>query len=141
MQKKLFLSEIKIYSHENLSIFFNNPYIQPVLPSCISMKKFTSLKDELNNASKQNELLRQENLRLQTAATEMESANRQFNERNRNLTARLDEALYDLNAQKQKTASFERTIDQLNRQMESLKKAVLQKLKTCWKSCILPGSI
>jgi chemotaxis protein MotB len=93
-----------------------------LLPSCISMKKFTSLKDELNNASNQTELLRQENLRLQTAATEMESANRQFNERNRNLTARLDEALYDLNAQKQKTASFERTIDQLNRQMESLRK-------------------
>jgi len=90
-------------------------------PSCVSMKKFTNLKDELNNASKQNELLRQENLRLQTAATEMESANRQFNERNRTLTARLDDALYDLNAQKEKTASLERTIGQLNRQMESLK--------------------
>jgi chemotaxis protein MotB len=90
-------------------------------PSCVPMKKFTSIKDELNNASKQNELLRQENLRLQTANTEMESANRQFSERNRNLTARLDEALYDLNAQKQKAASLERNIDQLNRQMESLK--------------------
>jgi chemotaxis protein MotB len=92
-----------------------------VLPSCISIKKFTGLKDELNNASKQNELLRQENNRLQTASTELESANRQLNESNRNLSGRLDDALYELNAQKQKTASLDRTIDQLNRQIESLR--------------------
>jgi cell shape-determining protein MreC len=59
-----------------------------LFPSCVSMKKFTGLKDELNNASKQNELLRQENVRLQTMATELESVNRQLNDRNRSLSTK-----------------------------------------------------
>jgi chemotaxis protein MotB len=92
-----------------------------VFPSCVSMKKFTGLKDELNNASKQNELLRQENVRLQTMTTELESVNGQLNERNRSLNTKLDDAMFELNAQRQKHESLERNIDQLNRQMESLK--------------------
>jgi hypothetical protein len=102
LQKKLFLSEFKIYDDEKRPIFVNNPYYQ-CFPSCVSMKKFTGLKDELNNASKQNELLRQENVRLQTMTTELESVNRQLNERNRSLNTKLDDAMFELNAQRQKT--------------------------------------
>ncbi len=92
-----------------------------LFPSCVTMKKFSGLKDELDNVSKQKEQFRQENVRLQTVTTELESVNRQLNERNKNLNTKLEEAYYELNAQKQKNGSFERNIDQLNRQMESLK--------------------
>jgi chemotaxis protein MotB len=92
-----------------------------IMPSCVTMKKFTGLKDDFNRASNQNELLRQENIRLQTSNTELESINRQLQERNRNLSTTLDETMFEFNAQKQKTVSLERNIGQLNRQMESLK--------------------
>ncbi len=92
-----------------------------LFPSCVTMKKFSGLKDELDNVSKQKEQFRQDNVRLQTVTTELESVNRQLNERNKNLNTKLEEAYYELNAQKQKNGSLERNIDQLNRQMESLK--------------------
>ena len=92
-----------------------------MLSSCVSSKKFGNLQQKYNDTARENEILRQDNVRLQTYVTEFGSANRQFAEKNKELTQRLNEALYDLNAQNQRNASLQKNIDQLNRQMEMLK--------------------
>ena len=92
-----------------------------MLSSCVSSKKFGNLQQKYNDTARENEILRQDNVRLQTYVTEFGSANRQFAEKNKELTQRLNEALYDLNAQNQRNASLQKNIDQLNRQMEMFK--------------------
>ena len=89
--------------------------------SCVSMKQFTDVQDKLKNATLENELLKQSNLRLETANKELESSNKQVTERNKDLSAQLEEALYNLNAQKQKYAGLEIDMQNLNRQLDILK--------------------
>jgi chemotaxis protein MotB len=60
-------------------------------------------------------------MRLETANRELESANRQLTERNKDLNSQLEEALYNLNAQKQKYAGLEIDMQNLNRQLDILK--------------------
>ncbi len=89
--------------------------------SCVSMKQFTDVQDQLKSATQENELLKQSNMRLETANRELESANKQFAERNKDLNTQLEEALYNLNAQKQKYAGLEIDMQNLNRQLDILK--------------------
>ncbi|MEE4284933.1 MAG: OmpA family protein [Mariniphaga sp.] len=89
--------------------------------SCVSMKQFTDVQDKLKNATQENEVLKQSNMRLETANRELESANRQLTERNKDLNSQLEEALYNLNAQKQKYAGLEIDMQNLNRQLDILK--------------------
>ena len=89
--------------------------------SCVSMKQFTDVQDKLKSATQENEVLKQSNMRLETANREFESANRQLTERNKDLNAQLEEALYNLNAQKQKYAGLEIDMQNLNRQLDILK--------------------
>jgi chemotaxis protein MotB len=89
--------------------------------SCVSMKQFTDVQDQLKSATQENEMLKQSNLRLETANRELESANKQLAERNKNLNTQLEEALYNLNAQKQKYAGLEIDMQNLNRQLDILK--------------------
>jgi chemotaxis protein MotB len=89
--------------------------------SCVSMKQFTDVQDKLKNATQENEVLKQSNMRLETANREFESANRQLTERNKDLNTQLEEALYNLNAQKQKYAGLEIDMQNLNRQLDILK--------------------
>jgi chemotaxis protein MotB len=93
-----------------------------ILSSCVSMKKFTDVEDKLRNATQQNEQLRQKLSRAETSNTELESNNRQLSEKLKNMTKQVEEALYDLNVQKQKNASLEKTIESMNQQLESQKK-------------------
>jgi chemotaxis protein MotB len=85
------------------------------------MKQFTDVQDKLKNATQENEVLKQSNMRLETANRELESANRQLTERNKDLNSQLEEALYNLNAQKQKYAGLEIDMQNLNRQLDILK--------------------
>lgn len=91
------------------------------LSSCVSMKKFTDVQDKLNNATKQNEQLRQSVSRLETANTELESMNSQLSEKVKSLSAQLEEAVYDLNIQRQRNVSLEKSIESLNQQLEAQK--------------------
>ncbi len=90
--------------------------------SCVSTKKFNDVQNRLNNAALENDQLKQRVSRLQTANTELESTNRQLSEKIKNLSAQLEEALYDLNVQKQRNASLEKSIKDLNEQLELQKK-------------------
>ncbi|WP_372948437.1 OmpA family protein [Mariniphaga sp.] len=92
-----------------------------MLSSCVSTKQFTDVQDKLKSATQENEVLKQSNMRLETANRELESANRQLTERNKDLNAQLEEALYNLNAQKQKYAGLEIDMQNLNRQLDILK--------------------
>lgn len=89
--------------------------------SCVSMKQFTDVQDQLKSATQENEVLKQSNLRLETANRELESANKLLAERNQELNTQLEEALYNLNAQKQKYAGLEIDMQNLNRQLDILK--------------------
>ncbi len=89
--------------------------------SCVSMKKFTDVQDELQSTRQEAELLKQSNMRLETANREFESANKNLRDRNKDLNAQLEKALYDLNAQKQKYAGLEIDMQNLNRQLDILK--------------------
>ncbi|MGC9352459.1 MAG: OmpA family protein [Mariniphaga sp.] len=89
--------------------------------SCVSMKQFTDVQDQLKSATQEVEVLKQSNLRLETANRELESANKQLAERNKDLNTQLEEALYNLNAQKQKYAGLEIDMQNLNRQLDILK--------------------
>lgn len=89
--------------------------------SCVSMKQFTDVQDKLKNATQENEVLKQSNMRLETANRELESSNKQLAERNKDLNTQLEEALYNLNAQKQKYAGLEIDMQNLNRQLDILK--------------------
>jgi chemotaxis protein MotB len=89
--------------------------------SCVSTKQFTDVQDKLKNATQENEVLKQSNRRLETANRELESANRQLTEKNKDLNAQLEEALYNLNAQKQKYSGLEIDMQNLNRQLDILK--------------------
>jgi chemotaxis protein MotB len=92
-----------------------------LLSSCVSMRKFTDMQDQLKNANQEIGVLKQSNNRLETANRELESTNRQLTERNKNLTSQLEEARYDLNLQKQKMAGLEIDMQNLNRQLDILK--------------------
>jgi chemotaxis protein MotB len=92
-----------------------------LLSSCVSMKKFTDVQDQLKNVNQEIGVLKQSNLRLETANREFESTNRQLTERNKNLTSQLEEAHYELNLQKQKMAGQDIDMQNLNRQLDILK--------------------
>lgn len=91
------------------------------LSSCVSTKQFTDVQDKLNQVSQENETLKQSNTRLETANRELESAHQRLTERNKDLNARLEDAFYNLNAQKQKYAGLEIDMQNLNRQLDILK--------------------
>lgn len=89
--------------------------------SCVSTKQFTDVQDQLKNATQENEVLKQSNMRLETANRELESRNKQLFEKNKDLNSQLEEALYNLNAQKLKYAGLEIDMQNLNRQLDILK--------------------
>lgn len=89
--------------------------------SCVSMKQFTDVQDKLKTATQENEVLKQSNMRLETANRELEGANQRLTERNKDLNNQLEDALYNLNAQKQKYAGLEIDMQNLNRQLDILK--------------------
>ncbi len=92
-----------------------------MLSSCVSTKQFTDVQDKLKSATQENEVLKQSNMRLETANRELDSTNKNLQDRNKDLNVQLEEALYNLNAQKQKYAGLEIDMQNLNRQLDILK--------------------
>jgi chemotaxis protein MotB len=89
--------------------------------SCVSMKQFADVQDDLDRALQQNESLKQSVKRLETANRELEGTHESLTARNRELNARVEELLYDLNLQKQKNDGLRIDMQNLDRQLEILK--------------------
>jgi len=89
-----------------------------MLSSCVSMSRFSETRDRLEA---QNHELSQLNAKLDTENTELKSVNNILSEKNRDISARLESALYELNTQKQKSDFLEEEQKRLNREMDLLK--------------------
>jgi len=89
-----------------------------MLSSCVSMSRFSETRDRLEA---QNHELSQLNAKLDTENAELKSVNNILSEKNRDISARLESALYELNTQKQKSDFLEEEQKRLNREMDLLK--------------------
>ncbi len=98
--------------------------------SCVSTRQFADVQEKLKTLTGENETLKQSNQRLETANREFESANAQLTERNKKLNAQVEEALYDLNVQKQKYAGQEIDMQNLNRQLDILRAGSTSEIET-----------
>jgi len=92
--------------------------IMVMLSSCVSMSRFSETRDRLEA---QNHELSQLNAKLDTENAELKSVNNILSEKNRDISARLESALYELNTQKQKSDFLEEEQKRLNREMDLLK--------------------
>lgn len=120
MTKKVILAEIKSLKMKTIKLLlFATALI--VSASCVSTKQFADVQERLKQASSDNEVLKQSNMRLETANREFESANQLLTERNKDLNKQLEDAFYNLNAQKQRYAGLEIDMQNLNRQLDILK--------------------
>lgn len=91
------------------------------LSSCVSMKQFNEVQDKVKTLSAENEQLKQAKIVLEARNAELKSRNEQLSERNEGLEAQLEEALYNLNVQKQKVESLQEEQASLNRQLDAMK--------------------
>ena len=85
------------------------------LTSCVTMNRFNDVQNQLRTASQENELLKQ---KLETANLEYSGTQQQLNDRIKKINLELENALYDLNLEKQRTAILERDIQGLTNQLE-----------------------
>lgn len=92
-----------------------------LLSSCVSMKQFNETQDKLNTFTRENNQLKKSNTEMATANRELKSTNNQLIKKNQNLSAQLEEALYELNIQKQNAAVLKEQQNRLNDQLEMLK--------------------
>lgn len=109
---------MKIFKTSHIITFF---FAILLLSSCVSMKNFTDLQNRLTMADQEVESLKQSVHRLETANREYEGVNRNLTERNKVLNDQLEEALYNLNAQKQINAGQDVGMQNLRRQLDILK--------------------
>ncbi len=99
-------------------LFFSGLFF---LSSCVSMKQFNEVQDRVKTLTQENERLTQDKIDLEAANTELKSLNKQLSEKNDDLEARLEEALYNLNLQKQKVESLQKEQANLTQQLDLLK--------------------
>lgn len=92
-----------------------------LLSSCVSMKQFNEVQDKMKTLSAENEQLKQAKIGLEARNAELKSRNEQLEERNENLESQLEEALYNLNVQKQKVESLQEEQASLSRQLDAMK--------------------
>ena len=88
-----------------------------ILSSCVSVKEFNETKDRLTT---ENELLKRNKMELEAANSEFKSRVEQLNVQNKEIRSQLEEALYDLNVQKQNNSALKKDIDDLQNQIEAL---------------------
>jgi chemotaxis protein MotB len=85
------------------------------------MKQFNEVQDKMKTLSAENEQLKQAKIGLEARNAELKSRNEQLEERNENLESQLEEALYNLNVQKQKVESLQEEQASLSRQLDAMK--------------------
>ena len=91
------------------------------LSSCVSTKQFNEVQEKMKSLSAENEQLKQAKINLEAANAEFRSRNEQLSDKSEDLEARLEEAFYNLNVQKQKTESLRKEQASLSRQLDALK--------------------
>lgn len=91
-----------------------------LLSSCVSMKQFKETQGKLRNYALENEQLKQDKIALEATKTELESKVEQLITQNKELSSQLEDALYDLNIQKQKNNSYEKDVAELRKQLDVL---------------------
>ena len=99
-------------------LFFSGLVV--VLSSCVSMKQFKETQEKLRNYALENEQLKQDKIALEATNTELKSRVEQLLAQNKELSSQLENALYDLNVQKQKNNTFEKDVDELRKQLDVL---------------------
>ncbi len=87
-----------------------------LLSSCVSMKQFKDVQSKLNA---ENEQLKRERMDLETTNAELKSRVDNLTAKNKELQSQLEDALYDLNKQKQNNATLQKQMDDLQQQMEA----------------------
>ncbi len=87
-----------------------------LLSSCVSMKQFKDVQSKLNA---ENEQLKREKMDLETTNAELKSREDNLTAKNKELQSQLEDALYDLNKQKQNNATLRKQMDDLQQQMEA----------------------
>lgn len=90
------------------------------LSSCVSLKQFNESKNRLSNSMAENERLKQNNMVLEAAKTELESRVKLLTTQNKELRTKLDQALYDMNIQKQNNNSLTKEMADLQHQLDIL---------------------
>ena len=91
------------------------------MSSCVSTKQFNEVQDKVKSLTAENEQLTQAKINLEAANAELRSRNEQLSDINEDLESRLEEALYNLNVQKQKVESLRKEQASLSRQLDALK--------------------
>ncbi len=87
-----------------------------LLSSCVSMKQFKDVQSKLNA---ENEQLKREKVDLETTNAELKSRVDNLTAKNKEFQSQLEDALYDLNKQKQNNAALRKQMDDLQQQMEA----------------------
>jgi len=98
-------------------------FIIAVIPltSCVSLKKFNETSERLNNLARSNEEMKQAIAKLEIANKEISNANGILSEKNKELTGRIEEYMYELNLQKQKNDALVAQKDVLLRELDMIK--------------------
>ena len=91
------------------------------MSSCVSTKQFNEVQDKVKSLTAENDQLTQAKINLEAANAELRSRNEQLSDINEDLESRLEEALYNLNVQKQKVESLRKEQASLSRQLDALK--------------------
>src|SRR6056297_2778692 len=92
-----------------------------LLTSCVSMKQFNAVQDKVETLTAENDQLKQAKISLKARNAELKSRNEQLSDKNNDLESRLEEALYNLNVQKQRVESLQKEQASLSRQLDALK--------------------
>ncbi|NCB09293.1 MAG: hypothetical protein EOM73_14150, partial [Bacteroidia bacterium] len=87
------------------------------LSSCVSMKKFNDIK---NNLTTENEQLKRNQMQLEANATELGSRVEQLGAQNQDLRKQLDDALYEMDLEKRNKTALEKEITDLQNQLKAL---------------------
>lgn len=88
--------------------------------SCVSLKQFNEIQDKVRDYALENEKLKKAEMENKAAIAELSSKVEQLDLKNKQLQEELEEALYNLTVQKQKTGALEKERDDLLKQLEVL---------------------
>ena len=88
--------------------------------SCVSLKQFNDTRNRLDNALKEKEQFQQDNMKLEAANKELMSQIKQLTSQDSITKSQLEDALYEVNIQKQKNSALKDETADLQRQLEVL---------------------
>ena len=87
------------------------------LSSCVSMKKFNDIK---NNLTAENEQLKLNKMQLEATAAELGGRVEQLGTQNQDLRKQLDDARFEMNLEKRNKTALEKEITDLQKQLKAL---------------------